>query len=182
VKAAQEKAARLQAEGYLVIILGDPQHPEVKGIQSYAGPQALVVHGPEDLPADFPRTKVGVVVQTTQTAERLASLVAALAPRVRELRLHNTICGATERRQRSAVELARQADLMLVVGGRNSANTTHLAELCRQVQPRTFHIEEAREIEPSWLEGVVLAGVTAGASTPAVQVEAVVQRLKELSP
>jgi 4-hydroxy-3-methylbut-2-enyl diphosphate reductase len=124
---------------------------------------------------------VGLVVQTTQTAERLSAVVAALAPRVRELRVHNTICGATERRQQAAVALAHEADLILVVGGRNSANTNHLAELCRAVQPRTYHVEHADEIDSAWLDGVQLAGVTAGASTPREQMQDVVDRLKELS-
>lgn len=181
VKAAQEKAARLREEGYLVVILGEPEHPEVRGIRSYAGAGSLVVQDSADLPSDLPRTRVGVVVQTTQTASRLAALTAALAPRVRELRVHNTICDATERRQRAAVALAKESDLVLVVGGRNSANTTHLAELCRAEQPRTFHVESAAELQAQWLQGVRLAGVTAGASTPSEQIANVVRRLRELA-
>jgi 4-hydroxy-3-methylbut-2-enyl diphosphate reductase len=181
VKAAQEKAARLHGEGYMVIILGEPAHPEVRGILSYAGPDALVAQSPNDLPGELATGRVGIVVQTTQTAEALARLVAALAPRVRELRVHNTICGATEKRQRAALALAAEADLMIVVGGRNSANTTHLADLCRAVQPQTYHIEATDELSPRWLEGVHLVGITAGASTPPEQVDAVVSRLKELS-
>ncbi len=182
VKAAQEKAARLREEGYFVVVLGEPAHPEVLGIRSYAGPDSLVVQGPADLPSELPRRRVGVVVQTTQSQERLGSLVAALAPRVRELRVYNTICHATEERQHAAVAMASTVDLVVVVGGRNSGNTSRLADLCSAVQPRTHHVEEAEEILPEWFSGVRTVGVTAGASTPPEQIEAVVARLEEIVP
>ena len=182
VKAAQEKAARLREEGYRVVILGEPAHPEVLGIRSYAGPNALVVENPQDLPADVGGQRVGVVVQTTQSHERLAALAAALAPRVRELRVYNTICSATERRQAAAVAMAAAVDVVLVVGGKNSGNTTRLAELCAAVQPRTHHIESAEEIRAAWLEGAAIVGITAGASTPPEQIEAAAARLRELVP
>ena len=182
VKAAQEKAARLREEGYFVVVLGEPTHPEVLGIRSYAGPDSLVAQGPADLPPELPRRRVGVVVQTTQSQERLASLVAALAPRVRELRVYNTICHATEERQQAAVAMASTVDLVVVVGGRNSGNTSRLADLCSAVQPRTHHVEEAEEIVPEWFSGVRTVGVTAGASTPPEQIEAVVGRLEEIAP
>jgi 4-hydroxy-3-methylbut-2-enyl diphosphate reductase len=182
VKAAQEKAARLREQGYLVVVVGEPDHPEVLGIRSYAGPDALVIEKPEDLPHGFSAQRVGVVVQTTQSQERLAAVVAALAPRVKELLVHNTICSATEKRQRAAVAMAGAVDLVLVVGGRNSGNTNRLAELCAEVQPRTHHVESAAELRPEWLDGVGVVGVTAGASTPRDQTEAVVARLRELEP
>lgn len=180
VKAAQEKAARLHEAGYAVIVLGEPDHPEVRGIRSYADGGALVVQGPEELPTTLPR-RVGVVVQTTQSGARLATLVAALAPRVQELLVYNTICDATEKRQQAAIAMAAQVDLVIVVGGRSSGNTTRLAELCTVVQPRTYHVEAAEEIQAAWLDGVAVAGVTAGASTPSEQIQAVVTRLELLS-
>lgn len=182
VKAAQEKAARLREEGYCVVILGEPAHPEVLGIRSYAGPDSVVVQGPTDLPPELSGRRVGVVVQTTQSQARLISLVAALVPRVRELRVHNTICHATEERQQAAVAMASGADLVVVVGGRNSGNTSRLAELCSAVQPRTHHIEGADEIRLEWFSGACVVGVTAGASTPPEQIEAVVRRLEEIVP
>jgi len=180
VKSAQEKAKRLRDQGYLVVILGEPEHPEVLGIRSYAGADALVVEGPEGLPAEITRPKVGVVVQTTQPPERLAALVAALAPRVRELQVFNTICSATEQRQKAAVSTAAAVDVVIVVGGRNSGNTTRLAELCSAVQPRTYHVESAAEIQPEWLEGARSVGITAGASTPPDQIEAVVESVRRV--
>ena len=180
VKAAQNKAKRLLNDGYLVIILGEPDHPEVQSIRSYAGSDALVVESPRDLPAELSQPKVGVVVQTTQSPQRLADLVAALAPRTKELRVFNTICSATERRQAAAVAVAAASNVVIVVGGRNSGNTTRLAELCRDVQPHTYHVESAAEIEREWLVGARTIGVTGGASTPPDQIEAVVARLREL--
>lgn len=180
VKSAQEKAKRLCDQGYLVVILGEPEHPEVLGIRSYAGVDALVVEGPEGLPAAITRPRVGVVVQTTQPPERLAALVAALAPRVRELRVFNTICSATEQRQKAAVSTAGAVDVVIVVGGRNSGNTTRLAELCTAVQPRTYHVESAVEIQSEWLTNASSVGITAGASTPPDQIQAVVEQVRRL--
>jgi 4-hydroxy-3-methylbut-2-enyl diphosphate reductase len=163
------------------VVVGEPDHPEVRGILSYAGPESLVVERPEDLPQELPSSRVGVVVQTTQAAERVAVVLAALAPRVRELRFYNTVCGATQQRQRAAEAMARAVDLVVVVGGKASGNTARLAELCARIQPRTHHVESADELRPEWLEGVGVAGVTAGASTPPEQIEAVVARLRELA-
>lgn len=182
VKAAQEKAAHLKDAGYLVVILGERDHPEVLGLRSYAGDDSLVAETPADLPAELPKQRIGVVVQTTQSRERLAELAAYLAPRSRELLVYNTICNATEQRQAAAISMAADVDLVIVVGGRNSGNTRRLAELCSEVQPRTQHVESADELQPQWLAGVRSVGITAGASTPADQIEAVVRRIREIDP
>ena len=181
VTSAQEKAAGLNAQGYLVVILGERDHPEVLALRSYAGDDSLVVETPDDLPEELPRPRIGVVVQTTQSRERLSEIVAYLAPRVRELLVHNTICSATERRQAAAISMARGVDVVIVVGGRNSGNTRRLAEMCAREQPRTYHVESADEIEPGWLLDARAVGITAGASTPADQIEEVTKRLRELS-
>jgi len=181
VKRAQEKAADLHEQGYLVVVLGEPRHPEVLAIRSYAGPDAVVVQSAADLPAELPR-RVGVVVQTTQSRESLAGLVAALAPRVSQLLVHNTICDATQKRQEAALALAAAVDTVVVVGGRSSANTARLAELCAAVQPRTHHVQTAGELEPGWFIEAGSVGVTAGASTPPEQIQEVVERLREMVP
>jgi 4-hydroxy-3-methylbut-2-enyl diphosphate reductase len=182
VTSAQEKAALLSDEGYLVIILGERDHPEVLGLRSYAGQDSLVVESPVDLPAKLPSKRVGVVVQTTQSQERLAELVAGLAPRTRELLVHNTICSATEQRQGAAKAMASEVDAVVVVGGKESGNTRRLAELCAAKQPRTHHVESADEIDPAWFRGLRSVGVTAGASTPPGQIEAVVAKLRKVEP
>lgn len=182
VTAAQQKAARLNEDGYLVVILGEPDHPEVLGLRSYAGEDSLVVESPGDLPAKLPGKRIGVVVQTTQSEERLAELVAGLAPRARELLVHNTICNATQQRQSAATAMASEVDAVVVVGGKESGNTRRLAELCAAKQPRTYHVESPEEIEPRWFRGLRTVGVTAGASTPPLQIEAVAAALRRIDP
>jgi 4-hydroxy-3-methylbut-2-enyl diphosphate reductase len=180
VTSAQEKAAGLCDAGYLVIILGDKDHPEVSALRSYAGSDSLVVQSPADLPAKLPSKRLGVVVQTTQSQGRLSELVAHLAPKARELLVHNTICNATEQRQAAAMSMASQVDAVVVVGGRDSGNTMRLAELCAAEQPNTHQVETAEELDPPWFRGTKVVGVTAGASTPAEQIDAVVAALREI--
>jgi 4-hydroxy-3-methylbut-2-en-1-yl diphosphate reductase len=181
VSVAQRKAAGLKQAGYAVVILGERDHPEVAGLQGFAGPDAVVVEDAAGLPFERLRGKrVGLVVQTTQTNANLASVTAALAPVAREMLVYNTICDATEKRQNAACELAAEVDVVVVVGGRNSANTARLAQLCRGIEPRTHHIESAAELRAEWLAGAARVGVTAGASTPDEEIEATVLALLDL--
>ncbi|MCL2332375.1 MAG: 4-hydroxy-3-methylbut-2-enyl diphosphate reductase [Actinomycetia bacterium] len=180
VRKVQQAARTLSAEGYTVIIIGEPDHPEVIGVRSHAGDGALVISSPDDLPTDFSARKAGVVVQTTQTLEALQAVVAALMPRCQELRVYNTICDATSKRQEAARELASDSEVMVVVGGQNSGNTTRLAEISRGAGARTYHIERPEELQAAWFDGVAHIGVTAGASTPGEQLGAVVARIEEL--
>ena len=181
VSSAQQAAAQLKADGYTVIIVGEADHPEVEGIVAHTGGDALVVEEVSDIPERLPSRKVGIVVQTTQSLERLNQVVEALMPRVSELKVHNTICSATGKNQRSAQELAGSVDTMVVVGGHNSGNTSRLAEICRSVNPRVHLVETADELEPSWFEGVHTVGVTAGASTPDEQMAGVVAAIEAMS-
>jgi len=181
VTVAQRKASELQEKGYVPVILGERDHPEVIGLTACAGEKAIVVEDAGELALGAVRgRRVGVVVQTTQTRENLSRVAAALAPLARELLVFNTICDATEKRQAAARELAATVDAMVVVGGRNSANTTRLASLCRELQPRTWHIEHAAELQGEWLAGRLRIGVAAGASTPEEEIEATVARIREL--
>ena len=181
VAVAQRKAASLRAAGYAVVILGERDHPEVAGLEGFAGEGAVVVEDAAGLPlAKLRGKRIGVVVQTTQTRANLASVAAALAPVARELLVFNTICDATEKRQSAACELAAEVDVVVVVGGRNSANTARLAQLCAAIESRTHHIESAAELEPAWFAGARRIGVTAGASTPDEEIEATVTALQAL--
>ena len=133
VAVAQRKAASLHEAGYAVVILGERDHPEVVGLQGFAGAGAVVVEDAAGLPLEALRGKrVGLVVQTTQTRANLAGVAAALAPAAREMLVYNTVCDATEKRQSAACELAAEVDVVVVVGGRNSANTARLAQLCER--------------------------------------------------
>jgi len=181
VSVAQRKAAALREAGYAVVILGERDHPEVVGLEGFAGTDAVVVEDAAGLPLDRLRgRRVGVVVQTTQTRANLSALTAALAPVARELLVFNTVCDATEKRQSAACELAEDVEVVVVVGGRNSANTARLAQLCAAIEPRTYHIESAAELRPDWLRDVRRIGVTAGASTPDEEIEATVRTLLDL--
>ena len=180
VKKVQHAAERLEREGYQVIVVGEAGHPEVEGILGHAR-DAVVVGSTADLASLELAHRVGVVVQTTQSRALLAGIVAELSGRVRETRVLNTICEATAERQAAAADLAARADVMIVIGGRNSGNTTRLAEICASSCVRTHHVEAVEELEPSWFEGADLVGVTAGASTPASQIRSVRSSILELS-
>ncbi|MBA4370864.1 MAG: 4-hydroxy-3-methylbut-2-enyl diphosphate reductase [Coriobacteriaceae bacterium] len=181
VTKAHEAAETLVEGGYSVVIVGEPDHPEVEGIVAHARGEAIIAEEVADLPAKLPSRKLGVVVQTTQSAERLGEIVAALLPRASELRVFNTICSATAKRQEAAHELAGRVDVVVVVGGRNSGNTTRLAEICRAVNPRAHHVETADEVDASWFDGAAVVGVTAGASTPDAQIAGVIAAIEALA-
>lgn len=180
VSKAHEAARVLKDEGYAIVIVGEDDHPEVEGIIAHAGGDAIVVGDAGELPERLGSRRVGIVVQTTQSLSRLQAVVDELLPRCRELRVVNTICSATGKRQQSAEELALSVDVIVVVGGRNSGNTTRLVEICREVNPRVHHVETADELDPAWFEGAEVVGVTAGASTPDEQIRGVISAIEEL--
>jgi len=180
VSKAHEAAEALRDAGYAIVIVGEADHPEVEGIMAHAGGEALVVGTAEELPERLPSRRIGVVVQTTQSLARLTEIVDALLPRTSDLRVANTICSATGKRQQSAEELAGRVDAMIVVGGRNSGNTARLVEVCKSVNPKVQHVETADELDPAWFEGVEVVGVTAGASTPEEQISGVIAAIEEM--
>lgn len=181
VKKAQEYAAGLSKEGYTVVIVGEMEHPEVQGIVSYAGKTLVHVVADANQAVALPRMKkVGIVAQTTQLYENLRDIMDICLTKSQELRVFNTICDATSVRQNEAREIARSVDLMIVIGGHASANTSRLARICQEIQPQTWHIETTEEIQPGWFAGVTKVGVTAGASTPRWLIDEVIARIDEL--
>lgn len=179
VKKAQEYAAQLRRENYAVVIVGEEQHPEVQGIVSYAGEAFVVADRGQAETLPF-RSRIGIVAQTTQSYGNLREVVAVCLAKSKELRVFNTICNATSERQNEARIIAHQSDLMIVIGGFNSANTTRLAQICAEIQPHTHHVETANEIEPDWFQGVETVGITAGASTPRWIIDEVVEKVDAL--
>ncbi|MHB0913576.1 MAG: 4-hydroxy-3-methylbut-2-enyl diphosphate reductase [Armatimonadota bacterium] len=171
-------AETLVKDGCQVIVLGDAGHTEVRGIMSVAGEDAVAVSDIGELAGCELARRVGVVAQTTQTVERFRRLVAEVAGRVHEIRAFNTICNATLDRQRAALAVTEMVDVMLVVGGRNSANTRRLAEICRETGVRTYHVEVAGEMDAGWFHETKRVGVTAGASTPDWIIEEVVEKIR----
>ncbi|GMV98786.1 MAG: 4-hydroxy-3-methylbut-2-enyl diphosphate reductase [Phycisphaerae bacterium] len=167
VKRAQTVVQQLHQEGYQVIMIGDAEHPEVKGVIGYA-PDVIVVDREEDLDAVLPkRGKLGIVAQTTHAPEHVAEMIGAIARRpFRELKVVNTLCLEVIRRQEAAVELCKEVDVMFVLGGLHSANTRELARLCQEEGLPTYHLETWEQFRPEMVRGHRVAGVTAGASTP----------------
>ena len=165
VKKAQLSAKELAEEGRFVVIVGEKEHPEVHSIVQWAGGNVAVIETVAEA-ASFPNaSRLGIISQTTFSGERFQEIVSALLDKSRDIRVMRTICTATDQRQRAARELASKVDVMLVIGGKNSANTTRLAQLCAKIC-RTYHIETAEELRPAWFDNIEKIGITAGASTP----------------
>lgn len=180
VKKVHRAVERLTRDGFEVVVVGEKGHPEVDATLAHADGSQAIADADEARSAEL-GSRVGIVVQTTQTTSNLADVVSVIDDGSREVEVVNTICEATSQRQGSAAELASHVDAMVVIGGRNSANTTHLAEICSGRCSRTYHIEDADELDPSWFEGAATIGITAGASTPASQIDAVRTALESLS-
>jgi len=168
VKKAQRIAKELSDEGRTVIIVGDKGHVEVKGIVGWSGGKAKVVEQIAELDQIqlSPEQKLGILAQTTQAEDHFQKMVAVLKSKVKDVVEFDTICGATSKRQNAAVELAKNVDLILIIGDKMSANTKRLTELCAETGTETHQIQTVRELDPNWLVGKVKAGITAGASTP----------------
>jgi len=168
VKKPQRIATSLSQKGYYLVVVGDSKHPEVKGVLSYFGrPDYLVTYNADDLdkiPASV--DKVGIIAQTTIELSVLERVIERAKSRFADVAVHNTICDATSVRQSEALALAKGADVVVVVGGKNSSNTCKLVKICRELQPSTHHIEEIEEISQTWFQGKKKIGVTGGASTP----------------
>ncbi len=175
---AQRDAEALHRDGYQVVVVGEKKHPEVQSILGYAGNNGVVVETAEDIAGMKFKNRLGVVAQTTQSYSNFSEIVLKLLRLSKELKVFNTICNSTKERQEAAHDLAKRVEVMLVVGGRNSANTSRLVSVCRQEGKPTYHIEVADEIQPQWFKGIADVGVTAGASTPGWVVEAVLEKLK----
>lgn len=184
VKKVQQRAIELAKNDYFVVIVGKPNHPEVMAIRANAdlySDKVVVATTIEELePYEAQiksHRKVGVVVQTTQMVSSLNLIVNHLNTLAKEVLIYNTICQSTAMRQKEARELAQESDLMIVVGSRKSANTTHLAEILKDCT-KTIHIENDTELDKNILKGVKNIGITAGASTPQIVIDKVIEQLQ----
>jgi 4-hydroxy-3-methylbut-2-enyl diphosphate reductase len=180
VKKAQKIAGDLAAKGCLVIIFGDVGHAEVAGLVGWSRGQALIIqtiNEANDLRLD-PAKQLGLIAQTTQSEELFKQIAAALNKRFPSLEIHDTICGATSKRQEAAIDLAKQVDLMIIIGDQLSANTKRLTELCTRTGTKTYQIETVNDLKHDWLKSVNKIGITAGASTPEWIVQEVIRGLQ----
>ncbi len=181
VKRAQDVVKQLHEEGYHVVMIGDPNHPEVRGVIGYA-PNVTVVDSGSDLEQALPyKEKLGIVAQTTHSPEHVAHMISEILMRpYREVKIVNTLCLEVTRRQEAAVSLAREVDVMFVLGGLNSANTCELARMCKEVNCPTYHVETWDSFDLAMVADVGIAGVTAGASTPEWVIQDFVKNLEAI--
>jgi 4-hydroxy-3-methylbut-2-enyl diphosphate reductase len=177
VKKVQDLGRDYAEEKYQVLIVGDREHPEVKGVVEWSGGLARVLETPDDVEKlpDFIRAVV--VAQTTQSVENFEKIVAALKEKIPKIIVYNTICGATGKRQQSAVELARKVPVMLVIGDFSSANTRRLYELCRSVNKKTYYLQSVQDLTADILEEFHQIGITAGASTPEWIIKEIINKI-----
>jgi 4-hydroxy-3-methylbut-2-enyl diphosphate reductase len=179
VKKAQNFTEKLRDEGYQVLIIGDKHHPEVQGLIGFAGSNVIVANETV-LPTNI-KKKVGIIVQTTQSFETLRRIVMQVMETAREVKIYNTICDSTVQRVKETKEIAKKVDLMIIVGGKNSANTNQLVKLSKEVCAKVYHLETAEEIAKKWLNKVEKVGISGGASTPQWIINDVVKKIKEIS-
>lgn len=178
---SQRKAIELRNEGFSVVIIGDRDHPEIRGILGYIDNYAFVVKSVDEA-ASLPFTeRIGTVAQTTISPKKHQAILDVLRGRTNELRVCETICDATEENQRAIKTLSTEVDMLYVIGGRHSANSNKLVESARESCPRAVLIETAAEIDPADLQGVRRVGVSAGASTPDWMIQQVVDALRRIS-
>jgi 4-hydroxy-3-methylbut-2-enyl diphosphate reductase len=182
VRKAQNAARELAEAGFDVVIFGDEEHSEVKGLLGWAGDKGIAALDVRQLVRTVKSSsRLGVISQTTQTQSAfikfVRQLMRAVGPKIEEIRIINTLCKVVQGRQEAAAKLARRSELMIVIGGSNSANTRHLVEICSPLVD-TYSVETADEVKSSWLAGKNRIGITAGASTPDEAVEALIARLR----
>ena len=183
VTTPQNIVAKMSSEGYSVVIFGDKAHPEIKGVVSYANDHnhAFVVLDPVELDSLPLKNKVALVSQTTKKPADFLKVVNKLILTHKEVRVFNTICNATFENQDAASELAKRADVMIVIGGRHSSNSKMLHSISEQECKESYLIENETELNASWFENKKLCGISAGASTPDWIIQNVVNKIQEIN-
>ena len=177
----QEICEKMSIEGYEIVIFGDANHPEVKGVESYAIHGAHVVQSVDELKnIQFKASKIAIVSQTTRKVSEFLEISSYLIARFKEVRVFNTICNATFENQDAARELAKEADVVIVIGGKNSSNTKQLHSICKEYCKDSYLVESEKDLEPHWFENKALCGVTAGASTPDWIIQKIVGKISEI--
>ena len=162
----QEIAQEMSEAGYDVVIFGDEKHPEIKGVKSYATHGAEVVTDIEDIKKLKLKERIALIAQTTRKVEDYMAIATYLIPRHKEVRVFNTICNATFENQEAVNKLASMADIMIIIGGKNSSNTKELYNISYDNCLNSYHIEDENDLDFSWFDGKKHCGISAGASTP----------------
>ncbi|MDD5052610.1 MAG: 4-hydroxy-3-methylbut-2-enyl diphosphate reductase [Sulfuricurvum sp.] len=177
----QQICEEMSEQGYDIVIFGDESHPEIKGVKSYAVGKVFVVNAPEEVEKLRLREKVAVVAQTTRKIEEYQEIVGRLMATHNEVRVFNTICNATFDNQDAIRKLSQEADVMIIIGGKNSSNTKQLHSISQQYCPDSFHIESQNDLLQEWFEGKKYCGISAGASTPDWIIDDVIAKINSLT-
>lgn len=177
----QQIVEEMSAFGYDIVIFGDESHPEIKGVKSYAIGNVFVVNSPSEIDALRLREKVATVAQTTRKIEEYQQIVGKLMAKHKEVRVFNTICNATFDNQDAVRDLAQQADVMIVIGGKNSSNTKQLHSIAKEYCHDSYHIESQDDLRSEWFEGKNFCGISAGASTPDWIIDDVVSAIEKIA-
>ena len=180
VMKAQRDAQQIVAEGKKLVIIGEKSHPEVISISQWGANRAIIIDKEKEAEEIPYYPSIGVVVQTTFSQDQCQRILSILQTKTAHLDVHMTICTATQQRQQAAIELARTVDAMIVVGGKNSANTGRLAQVCSEQGCPTYHIETAAELDTAAFRGMHHIGITAGASTPDWIIQEVIEIMENL--
>jgi 4-hydroxy-3-methylbut-2-en-1-yl diphosphate reductase len=181
VTTPQQIVKKMSKEGYSILIFGDSDHPEVKGVQSYGEDQedVHIILEPSDIDnLIFKNNKIATVAQTTKKKEKYLEIVNALILKNKEVRVFNTICDATFENQDAARDLSKEVDVMIVIGGKNSSNTKQLHSICIENCSDSYLIENDKELEKTWFLNKKLCGITAGASTPDWIIQRVIEQIE----
>ena len=179
VKKAQDIIKELSKDSEQIVIVGEKKHPEVVALVSYGKGKCLVVEDKKDVKNVKKTGIIYIVSQTTQSPKKFEEIVNEIS-KISKVKVFNTICRATFDRQTAAEKLAKEVDVMIVIGGKNSGNTTRLYQICSNIT-KTYHIEDVNEIEVEWFNNISTVGITAGASTPDWIIENIKGRIKEVT-
>lgn len=177
----QQICEEMSALGYDIVIFGDESHPEIKGVKSYAIGNVFVVNSPSEIDGLRLREKVATVAQTTRKIEEYQQIVRKLMATHKEVRVFNTICNATFDNQDAVRDLAQKADVMIVIGGKNSSNTKQLHSIAKEYCKDSYHIESQDDLQAEWFVGKNFCGISAGASTPDWIIDDVIAAIKMMS-
>ncbi|HIN61964.1 MAG TPA: 4-hydroxy-3-methylbut-2-enyl diphosphate reductase [Candidatus Marinimicrobia bacterium] len=180
VQEIHDEVKKLEKDGRQIIIIGDHGHDEVVGIVSHAN-NPLVLATPEEARALRKMKRVGVVSQSTQTIENVKEIINILMTKVFDLHFINTICFPTKRNQEQIKELAADSDVMVIIGSFTSANSKRLTQLALEINPNTYQVNSAENLDPAWFDQVEKVGISAGASTPDYLIDQVHERIKQFS-
>jgi len=176
----QQIVEDMSKDGYDIVIFGDEEHPEIKGVKSYSTGNVYVALESSELDSIALKDRVAIIAQTTRREDEYETLVSYLMRRVREVRVFNTICNATFENQDAANDLSMRADVMVVIGGKNSSNTKQLFRICEQNCKNSYLIESEAELESKWFENKTLCGISAGASTPDWVISQIIEKIEIL--